>query len=622
MVQPYPCWFTISRASGIALFLVTVAAVLPASAVYIVLDEEAATLSGSGWGGSSSGGYNRDIAHSNDAAAAATWTFTGLADGRYDVVASWSIHANRSTEVLYSVGGGPAVQVNQEKFGVGPYLPGTPASNTYLFHYLGGPVTVTGGSLSVEATNNRSGPNDYMIADAVAIRPAGPRTLIMDNRSDGFATNFTGGNSEGFLAGIQYTAPNAGSAAMSSTWSFTDLAPGDYQVFATWSTHSNRSQASPFSVSSGGSPLGDTIRVNQEASPYRNDRTDLQNVDTVNWRSLGTFHSADGTLTVRLDGLDNSSGTEYVIADAIRLEQMPEPSRRPWIGVFHAGGSTAPDPWSFAAGPTGTVPVAINAGFGDGALGDQPVVGDWNGDGRDSIGVFRSGAGNNWYFTNERTSTGTDFSTTSWGSGALGDIAVAGDWNGDGVDGIGVFRTSVGGSGNNWFLSNSAASPSTDISFHYGDGTAAHGDLPIVGDWNGDGIDTVGVYRTTTNTFHLNNDFGPGPTAYSFPFGQMGDIPVAEDWNGDGKDDIGLFRPATGEWFFDTNFDGFFETYNPGFGNGLAGDLPLAGSFFIPEPSTFLSAWIGLMLACCARRRRGNRGSVRDRSMSAASALS
>jgi len=286
------------------------------------------------------------------------------------------------------------------------------------------------------------------------------------------------------------------------------------------------------------------------------------------------------------------------IADAVRIEPIPATAHVPWIGVFRAGSPAGSDPWYFTQHLTRPhVTDATNPGWGAGTLGDQPVTGDWDGDGVDGIGVFRSAGGDTWYFNNDRTSPASSFSAGSWGAGSLGDIAVAGDWDGDGTDGIGVFRTST--SGTNWFLANNAAAPTSDYSFHYGAG--ALGDLPVVGDWDGDGIDTVGVFRTLSGTWFLNNGF-TDTTAYQFAFGALGDIPVAEDWDGDGMDDIGLFRPSTGEWFFDTNFDGIADLYNAGYGSGALGDVPVAGHF-VPEPATLALLALGL-LPILRRRRR------------------
>ena len=63
---------------------------------------------------------------------------------------------------------------------------------------------------------------------------------------------------------------------------------------------------------------------------------------------------------------------------------------------------------------------------------------------------------------------------------------LVGDWDGDGTDNIGVRM------GNVFFFRTSpvTADTETTTSVAYGNGT---GEIPIVGDWNGDGTDTQGV---------------------------------------------------------------------------------------------------------------------------------
>jgi hypothetical protein len=62
------------------------------------------------------------------------------------------------------------------------------------------------------------------------------------------------------------------------------------------------------------------------------------------------------------------------------------------------------------------------------------------------------------------------------------------------------------------------------------------GDLAIDGDWNGDGIDTPGVLRPSTGQFRLTNSpnvNNSSPPASIIAFrGQEGDTPVAGDSNG------------------------------------------------------------------------------------------
>lgn len=76
-------------------------------------------------------------------------------------------------------------------------------------------------------------------------------------------------------------------------------------------------------------------------------------------------------------------------------------------------------------------PAAISFGI----PGDQPVMGDWSGDGRQTPGIFRNGT---WVL--DMTGNGFDGGDRVLSFGLPGDKAVAGDWDGDGVDTVGVFR--------------------------------------------------------------------------------------------------------------------------------------------------------------------------------------
>jgi hypothetical protein len=110
--------------------------------------------------------------------------------------------------------------------------------------------------------------------------------------------------------------------------------------------------------------------------------------------------------------------------------------------------------------------------------------------------VFRDGT---WYLR-PALSTGP---STSFGFGLAGDRPVMGDWNRDGLDTVGVFRNGV------WYMRNANSS---GPSFSFGFGLA--GDLPVAGDWDGDGIDTPGVFRN--GVWYMRNANSTGP---SFSFG-------------------------------------------------------------------------------------------------------
>jgi hypothetical protein len=86
-----------------------------------------------------------------------------------------------------------------------------------------------------------------------------------------------------------------------------------------------------------------------------------------------------------------------------------------------------------------------------------------------------------------------------------------------------------------------------DHVFHYG----APADVPVAGDWNGDGIRQIGVFRDGQWNLDLDGDGRFTDADATVAFGQAGDVPVIGDFNGDGVDEIGVYR--AGQWILDTN---------------------------------------------------------------------
>ncbi|MDH3606738.1 MAG: S8 family serine peptidase [Acidimicrobiia bacterium] len=122
--------------------------------------------------------------------------------------------------------------------------------------------------------------------------------------------------------------------------------------------------------------------------------------------------------------------------------------------------------------------------------------------------------------------------------GVPGDVPMMCDWNGDGVDTPGLYRRDTG-----WmYLRNSNDTGVADIEFFYG----IPADFPVCGDWDGDGTDTVGIFRPGVARFYMTNKPTGGPADFDFYFGTYGDIPFAGDWDGDGVDTVGMYRPSNG----------------------------------------------------------------------------
>ena len=83
--------------------------------------------------------------------------------------------------------------------------------------------------------------------------------------------------------------------------------------------------------------------------------------------------------------------------------------------------------------------------------------------------------------------------------------------------------------------------------------------MPVAGDWNGNGTETVGIFRPSEARVYLRNTNTQGVGDVSYEFGEAGDIPIAGDWDGNGIDSIALWRPSTNQVFFDDTHDGVPE---------------------------------------------------------------
>jgi hypothetical protein len=220
----------------------------------------------------------------------------------------------------------------------------------------------------------------------------------------------------------------------------------------------------------------------------------------------------------------------------------------------------------------------IDRGYNFGLTGDLPVSGDWNNDGRTAIGIFRPSTHQFALDYNENGvwEAGTD---RLYNFGLTGDSPVSGDWNEDGISEIGVFRPST----HSFYLDYNGNGVwngvGTDRIYNFG----ITGDLPVSGDWNEDGISKIGVFRPSTHSFYLDyngNGVWEGTgTDRAYNFGLTGDSPVSGDWNGDGISAIGVFRPSTHSFYLDYNENGAWngagtdKIYN----FGLTGDSPVSG---------------------------------------------
>jgi hypothetical protein len=140
---------------------------------------------------------------------------------------------------------------------------------------------------------------------------------------------------------------------------------------------------------------------------------------------------------------------------------------------------------------------------------------------------------------------------TSFWYGNPGDLPIAGDWDGDGVATPGLYRQSDG-----FFYSrNSNSTGIADAECFAGNPE----DVPVVGDWDGDGDDNLGIYRPSEQKFYLFTitctGSPMGAAQIELLFGNPGDKPAAGDWDGDGIDEPGLHRESTGFFYWRNTLD-------------------------------------------------------------------
>ena len=151
---------------------------------------------------------------------------------------------------------------------------------------------------------------------------------------------------------------------------------------------------------------------------------------------------------------------------------------------------------------------------------------------------------------------------------------MVGDWDGDGKDDIGIFGPEWAGDeqalavepglpdpqnryisipknlpprekvvGHERLMQRSVnGDPRSDVIdhvFRFGGDT----DQPVAGDFNGDGVSTLGIFNNGKWRIDVNGDgrFNDEDDSF-FDFGQQGDIAVVGDFNGDGLDEVAVVR--------------------------------------------------------------------------------
>ena len=240
-----------------------------------------------------------------------------------------------------------------------------------------------------------------------------------------------------------------------------------------------------------------------------------------------TVAGVDSGAIVLMD--DAGNFTHIGTGGAIRLTATP-------AGFVLADAPSCAGPFTDRAGTIDAEQIRITSASTQpsGGIFELPVagvvvVGDWDGDGDDDLGVVDGNQWSLWSSGPDDPEDQPDFLVT-FGDGD--EIPLVGDWDGDGDDTPTLFED-----GGSWTVLDDLVPEATTSTFSFGQQT---GDVPIVGDWDGDGDSDEGVRRG--DEWRLRTGDGAGGVTHRFTYGRASDVPAVGDWNGDGIDDPGFVR--------------------------------------------------------------------------------
>ena len=140
------------------------------------------------------------------------------------------------------------------------------------------------------------------------------------------------------------------------------------------------------------------------------------------------------------------------------------------------------------------------------------------------------------------------------------DIPVSGDYDGDGNADVTIYRNGL------WFILRSSDGEQTAVSWG-----GATQDVPVPADYDGDGKIDQAVYRD--GAWLIRRSLDGGTTFVSWG-GLAEGMVVPRDYDGDGKADLAVYRDGT--WFIIRSSDGGFTINSWG---GLAHDIPVPADY-------------------------------------------
>ncbi len=236
--------------------------------------------------------------------------------------------------------------------------------------------------------------------------------------------------------------------------------------------------------------------------------------------------------------------------------------------------------FSLEHNPLGWIHSPRVAALYDGLALPLAIAGDWDGDGRDGVGLFFP-ATRRFYLKNEHISGPPDV-IFSYGDASRIWLPAAGDWDGDGVDTVALYNQEE----SLFVLFERNAADSATLSFVYG--TPNAGLLPLAGDWNDDGADMVGVYEPQSQTFSLGSSIGETSSQFVFAYGPLREhwLPVIGDWDGFRSDTAGLYETSESAFYLSNRNAASQPAMSFGYGEAAPTNQPIVGDWDNNESDT------------------------------------
>ncbi len=171
--------------------------------------------------------------------------------------------------------------------------------------------------------------------------------------------------------------------------------------------------------------------------------------------------------------------------------------------------------------------------FGNAALGDQIGTGDFDGDGKFDVGIFRNGL---WIYIESSSGAVRYF---NWGTN--GDFPTQGDFDADGKNDFAIVRAVSGQFV--WYIRQSSDGQAKIIPFGLTTDTVLNRS-----DFDGDGKSDLTVRRTVNGShFYYTLRSSDGQTSVT-QWGIANDTLRFGDYDGDGKTDLGVSRTEGGSF--------------------------------------------------------------------------